>query len=78
MDGEDVNSETRGPRNCPVLWQFLLMCLSNEELNPSVIEWVIKEEGIFRLTNPSRLAQLWGELKRKPGMSEDNLKRSLR
>ena len=68
----------RPPRNTPVLWQFLLKCLGNPQCNPAIIEWVSKGEGIFRLTNGPLLASLWGEQKRKPNMSEDNLKRSLR
>ncbi|VDL17584.1 unnamed protein product [Hymenolepis diminuta] len=70
--------EHRGMRNSPMLWQFLLSCLDNEEFNPSVVEWVCKEQGVFRLTNARVLAHLWGEKKHKPNMSEENLKRSLR
>ncbi|KAM7540274.1 hypothetical protein Aperf_G00000031483 [Anoplocephala perfoliata] len=70
--------EYRGVRNSPVLWQFLLNCLNSGEFNPSVVEWVCKEQGVFRLTNAKILAQLWGEKKHKPNMSEENLKRSLR
>nr|CDS27334.1 ETS transcription factor Elf 2 [Hymenolepis microstoma] len=78
MDYDEYAPESRGMRNSPMLWQFLLSCLDNEEFNPSVVEWICKEQGVFRLTNARVLAQLWGEKKNKPNMSEDNLKRSLR
>ncbi|VDO01296.1 unnamed protein product [Rodentolepis nana] len=78
VDYDEYGTEHRGIRNSPMLWQFLLSCLDNEEFNPSVVEWICKEQGIFRLTNARALAQLWGEKKHKPNMSEENLKRSLR
>ena len=65
-------------RNTPVLWQFLLMCLGDPHLNPSLIEWVSKETGTFRLTNVNSLASLWGQIKKRPRMNGDHFKRSLR
>ncbi|KAL5111707.1 ETS-related transcription factor Elf-4 [Taenia crassiceps] len=83
VDGEifqctETAHEQRNIRNSPVLWQFLIKCLNSEQCNPAVIKWVCKEQGVFRLTNARLLAQLWGEKKHKPNMSEENLKRSLR
>ncbi|CDS40135.1 ETS transcription factor Elf 2 [Echinococcus multilocularis] len=74
----EMVQEQRSIRNSPVLWQFLIKCLNSEQCNPAVIKWVCKEQGVFRLTNVRLLAQLWGEKKHKPNMSEENLKRSLR
>eukprot|EP00108_Taenia_solium_P007427 TsM_000835300 transcript=TsM_000835300 gene=TsM_000835300 len=74
----EMAHEQRNIRNSPVLWQFLIKCLNSEQCNPAVIKWVCKEQGVFRLTNARLLAQLWGEKKHKPNMSEENLKRSLR
>ena len=65
-------------RNTPVLWQFLLMCLGNAHCNPSLIEWVSKESATFRLTNVNALANLWGQIKKRPRMNGDHFKRSLR
>ncbi|KAM7540275.1 hypothetical protein Aperf_G00000031489 [Anoplocephala perfoliata] len=65
-------------RNTPVLWQFLLMCLSNNQCNPSLIEWVSKENLTFRLNNVNVLASLWGQIKKRPRMNADHFKRSLR
>ncbi|VDD76740.1 unnamed protein product [Mesocestoides corti] len=65
-------------RHTPVLWQFLLMCLNDEQCNPALIEWVSKENAVFRLTNASILAKLWGQVKGRTKMNVDHLKRSLR
>nr|CDS27333.1 ETS transcription factor Elf 1 [Hymenolepis microstoma] len=65
-------------RNTPVLWQFLLMCLSNNQCNPNLIEWISKENLIFRLNNVNTLASIWGQIKKRPRMNADHFKRSLR
>ncbi|KAM3188355.1 hypothetical protein ACTXT7_000476 [Hymenolepis weldensis] len=65
-------------RNTPVLWQFLLMCLSNDQCNPSLIEWVSRENLTFRLNNVNTLASMWGQIKKRPRMNADHFKRSLR
>nr|CAA48327.1 elg [Drosophila melanogaster] len=58
------------------LWQFLLEILTDCE-HTDVIEWV-GTEGEFKLTDPDRVARLWGEKKNKPAMNYEKLSRALR
>uniref|UniRef100_A0A1A9X3X8 ETS domain-containing protein n=1 Tax=Glossina brevipalpis TaxID=37001 RepID=A0A1A9X3X8_9MUSC len=58
------------------LWQFLLEILTDRE-HTDVIEW-IGDDGEFKLTDPERVARLWGEKKNKPAMNYEKLSRALR
>jgi len=58
-DGQIHRRKSR--RQTPQLWSFLLNSLCDSKLNPSVIEWVDKRKGIFKLSNNKKIAQLWGE-----------------
>ncbi|XP_017052603.1 DNA-binding protein Ets97D [Drosophila ficusphila] len=58
------------------LWQFLLEILTDCE-HTDIIEWV-GTEGEFKLTDPDRVARLWGEKKNKPAMNYEKLSRALR
>lgn len=58
------------------LWQFLLELLTEKNMN-HIICWV-GEEGAFKLVDPERVAQLWGERKNKPSMNYEKLSRALR
>ncbi|XP_001981625.3 DNA-binding protein Ets97D [Drosophila erecta] len=58
------------------LWQFLLEILTDCE-HTNIIEWV-GTEGEFKLTDPDRVARLWGEKKNKPAMNYEKLSRALR
>ncbi|XP_002071985.3 DNA-binding protein Ets97D [Drosophila willistoni] len=58
------------------LWQFLLEILTDCE-HADIIEWV-GTEGEFKLTDPDRVARLWGEKKNKPAMNYEKLSRALR
>ena len=42
-----------------------------------IIQWVGKE-GEFKLSDPERVARLWGEKKNKPAMNYEKLSRALR
>ncbi|VDK37927.1 unnamed protein product [Taenia asiatica] len=77
-ENSNINEMHLKNRNTPVLWQFLLMCLSNNQCNPSLIEWISKETATFKLTNVNALANLWGQIKKRPRMNADHFKRSLR
>ncbi|KAH9285400.1 Ecdysone-induced protein 74EF isoform A [Echinococcus granulosus] len=77
-ENSSINEMHLKNRNTPVLWQFLLMCLSNNQCNPSLIEWISKENVTFKLTNVNALANLWGQIKKRPRMNADHFKRSLR
>ncbi|KAH8363309.1 hypothetical protein KR084_008013 [Drosophila pseudotakahashii] len=58
------------------LWQFLLEILTDCE-HTDIIEWV-GTEGEFKLSDPDRVARLWGEKKNKPAMNYEKLSRALR
>ncbi|VDK89312.1 unnamed protein product [Dibothriocephalus latus] len=68
----------RSPKRVHRLWQFLWTLLEDPNYNPSIIRWVDKEAKMFELTKSSVVANLWGAQKQKPGMSYENLGRSLR
>lgn len=58
------------------LWQFLLEILTDRD-HRDIIQWV-GGEGEFKLCDPERVAQLWGERKNKPTMNYEKLSRALR
>lgn len=58
------------------LWQFLLEILTDYE-HRDIIQW-IGGAGEFKLSDPERVAQLWGERKNKPTMNYEKLSRALR
>lgn len=58
------------------LWQFLLEILTDKE-HRTIISW-LGGDGEFKLTDPERVARLWGERKNKPTMNYEKLSRALR
>lgn len=58
------------------LWQFLLDILTDRE-HRSIIQWV-GHDGEFKLSDPEKVAQLWGDRKNKPAMNYEKLSRALR
>lgn len=59
------------------LWQFLLEILTDREYR-NIIYWMTGGNGEFKLNDPERVAQLWGERKNKPTMNYEKLSRALR
>ncbi|KAL9889988.1 DNA-binding protein Ets97D-like [Glossina fuscipes fuscipes] len=58
----EVTLGSDGSNNGKVnLWQFLLEILTDRE-HVDIIEWV-GDDGEFKLTDPERVARLWGEKK---------------
>ncbi|XP_023163690.2 DNA-binding protein Ets97D [Drosophila hydei] len=70
------NSIGSGNNGQVQLWQFLLEILTDSE-HTDIIEWV-GTEGEFKLSDPDRVARLWGEKKNKPAMNYEKLSRALR
>ncbi|XP_021003654.2 uncharacterized protein [Parasteatoda tepidariorum] len=58
------------------LWQFLLELLSKQE-HSDKIEWE-GVDGTFKLKLPDDVAKMWGQKKKKKGMTYEKLSRSLR
>ena len=60
------------------LWEFMRDLLLSPD-HSSIIEWISKHDGVFRVTNSSEVARLWGEKKNnKKKMTYEKLSRSLR
>lgn len=70
------NSIGSGNNGQVQLWQFLLEILTDSE-HTDIIEWV-GTDGEFKLSDPDRVARLWGEKKNKPAMNYEKLSRALR
>ncbi len=60
------------------LWEFLLEKLEDGRYNPTCIKWENRPDGVFRIPNSSRIAQLWGQHKNRPTMNYEKLSRALR
>ena len=45
------------------MWQFCACLLDDEIYNPSLIKWLNIEEGIFKIVEPDRVAELCGAQK---------------
>jgi ETS translocation variant 6/7 len=39
--------------------------LDNDKYNPSIIKWLNKEKGIFKIVKPDLVAELWGAQKNR-------------
>ncbi|ALC46776.1 Ets97D [Drosophila busckii] len=72
----NYNSVGSGNNGQVQLWQFLLEILTDSE-HTDIIEWV-GTDGEFKLSDPDRVARLWGEKKNKPAMNYEKLSRALR
>ena len=74
-----TESDAREPRykNIVHLWEFLLELLAEKSCR-SLITWVRKERGEFKLNNAEEVAKRWGLVKRKKGMNYEKLGRALR
>ena len=60
------------------LWQFLKELLLQPDSYSKCIRWIDREKGIFRITDSSQVASLWGKRKNRPAMNYDKLSRSIR
>ena len=60
------------------LWQFLLEILSDDKYSPSIIEWVRRDDGVFRFVKPRSVAELWGRRRRRANMTYEHLARAMR
>ena len=59
------------------LWQFLLHLLL-EGKHPSVLRWVSKGDGLFRVLDSEALAAMWGGRRGHTDMNYDKMSRALR
>ena len=62
-----------------LLAQCLLQWLSSPQHNPNAIRWLSKREGLFQITNSTKISSLWGNKKdNKKKMNHEKLSRALR
>ncbi|XP_042900803.1 ets DNA-binding protein pokkuri [Parasteatoda tepidariorum] len=76
----DRNNGNCGEKiNVRLLWDFLQQLLndSQQRYNCCII-WKDKSRGIFKITDPHRLAALWGKQKNHLNMNFDKMSRALR
>ncbi|KAK7082467.1 hypothetical protein SK128_002937 [Halocaridina rubra] len=67
----------RGPKS----WEFLVRLLKDPTTNPTLIRWENKDSGVFRLVQPSVIAQRWGRRTGKhasENLTYENFARGLR
>ncbi|CAG9529926.1 unnamed protein product [Cercopithifilaria johnstoni] len=60
------------------LWEFIRDALKDPSTCPSVVRWEDPAEGVFRIVESERLAQLWGERKNNQKMTYEKLSRAMR
>ncbi|NXL67142.1 ETV7 factor, partial [Chordeiles acutipennis] len=63
--------------DCRLLWDYVYQLLSDSRYEP-YIRWEDKEAKVFRVVNPSGLAQLWGNHKNRMNMTYEKMSRALR
>merc|ERR1719450_1303576 len=60
------------------LWQFLKELLLKKDQYSNIIRWTDETDGVFKIEDSTRVAQLWGERKNRPNMNYDKMSRSMR
>lgn len=79
---QNPNHHHHHHRSSPIhLWEFLKELLQQVEsgcADATVIRWLDKQRGVFKIEDSVRVAKLWGKRKNKPKMNYDKLSRSIR
>lgn len=71
--------ETNSSRNNkPLLADFLAETIRDKDYNPSIIRWLNKEDGVFLIVKPKKIAELWGIRKGNPKMNYPSMSRGIR
>ena len=60
------------------LYQFLMELLRDEDYCPEYIEWVSRDDKVFRLVDSAAVARMWGECKNRENMTYEKMSRALR
>ncbi|XP_078330936.1 transcription factor ETV7-like isoform X3 [Crassostrea virginica] len=63
--------------DCRLLWEFIYQLLQNPYYKEYVC-WEKLDDFVFRINNPTGLAQLWGHQKNRTNMTYEKLSRALR
>lgn len=65
-------------KRCPHVWQFCADLLDNDNFNPSIIKWLNKDKGIFKIVKPDKVADLWGAQKNRKSDKKMNYEKMAR
>ncbi|XP_028407912.1 ETS-related transcription factor Elf-1-like [Dendronephthya gigantea] len=67
----------KSTRTTPLLWEFLLSLLQDVECR-EFIKWIDESAKTFKIVNSYQVATLWGEIKGRPNMDQNKLRRAIR
>ena len=67
----------KSTRTTPLLWEFLLSLLQDVECR-EFIKWIDESAMTFKIVNSYQVATLWGEIKGRPNMDQNKLRRAIR
>ncbi|KAK3585429.1 hypothetical protein CHS0354_020146 [Potamilus streckersoni] len=73
----ELSSPCPRDSDCRLLWEFIYQLLQNTKYS-SYVCWDSREEFVFRIVNPTGLAELWGQQKNRTNMTYEKLSRALR
>ncbi|KAL3842518.1 hypothetical protein ACJMK2_020522, partial [Sinanodonta woodiana] len=73
----ELSSSCPRDSDCRLLWEFIYQLLQNAKYS-SYVCWDSREEFVFRIVNPTGLAELWGQQKNRTNMTYEKLSRALR
>ncbi|KHJ46360.1 Ets-domain protein [Trichuris suis] len=77
-DGDGSQGKRNHHKSGNKLWEFIRDTLKNPETCPSIVRWENREEGIFRIVESEKMAQLWGLKKNNSRMTYEKLSRAMR
>lgn len=76
--GTTITNPTSESTCRPILmWQFIKDLL-NDPRNMSIVTWLNRDNGEFKIIDSGELARLWGKRKNRPAMNFDKMSRSMR
>uniref|UniRef100_A0A5S6QU90 ETS domain-containing protein n=1 Tax=Trichuris muris TaxID=70415 RepID=A0A5S6QU90_TRIMR len=78
MDGDGTHGKRNHYKSGNKLWEFIRDTLRNPETCPSIVRWENREEGVFRIVESEKMAQLWGLKKNNSRMTYEKLSRAMR
>ncbi|XP_052271597.1 transcription factor ETV6-like isoform X2 [Dreissena polymorpha] len=74
---DELNTGAGNSPECRLLWEFIHLLLSNRKYT-TYVSWENQEDYVFRINNPTGLAELWGQQKNRSNMTYEKLSRALR
>ena len=72
------NRRRKQDRGYGKLWEFIRDLLHDPKYCPSMVRWEDVNDGVFRIVQSEKLANLWGTIKNNPRMTYEKLSRAMR